>query len=90
MPLSLFGSCDSSWIAPKPPYGVPASVASVVSPVSVKKNFLKPVPGLKTPFSGRLNGVPPAFLAAALASNAAVPSVLVSWIVTHSVLKTWP
>ena len=69
---------------------MPASVVSVVSPVSAKKNFLKPVPGLNWPFSGRLNGVPPAFLAAALASKAAVPSFLVSWIVTHSVLKTWP
>jgi hypothetical protein len=54
-----------------------------VSPVSVITNDLKSVPGTNFPFSGRLSGVAPAALAAALASNPAVPSTAVSWIVTH-------
>lgn len=51
----------------------PASVNALVSPVSSKKNSWNWVPGRNCPFSGRLNGVAPAALAAALASNAVVP-----------------
>jgi hypothetical protein len=61
-----------------------------VSPVGTKKNVLKSVPGWNDPFSGRLNGVPllPWLFtpfAARLASNGAVPSVSVSWIVTQRI-----
>ena len=34
-----------------------STLVALVSPVSSKKNSLNPSPGLKTPFSGRLNGV---------------------------------
>ena len=61
-----------------------------VSPVSVKKNSRNVVPGRKTPFSGRLNGVASAALASALASNGSVPSVSVSWIVTQLVSNVLP
>jgi hypothetical protein len=81
--------CESLKMPPKPPNALPASVSAFVSPVSVKKNSRKRVPGRKMPFSGRLNGVPLP-LARLLASNGAVPSVAVSWIVTHFVLKTLP
>ncbi len=54
-----------------------------VSPVASKKNVLKPEPGRNWRFSGRLNGVAPAFFAAALASKLAVPSTSVSWTTTQ-------
>ena len=53
-------SASSSWTVPKPPQSAPACVPRSVSPVSVKANARKCVPGRNTPFSGRLNGVPPA------------------------------
>src|SRR5882724_287206 len=48
--------------------GAPPAFASV-SPVESKKNVRKFEPGRKATFSGRLNGVAPAFLASALASK---------------------
>ena len=68
---------------------IPAWVRALVSPVSVKKSSPKPVEGRNTPFSGRLNGVPLP-LASAFASNGTVPSVAVSWMVTHDVWNTLP
>ena len=81
--------CESLKRPPKPPKALAASVSAFVSPVSVKKNSRKCVPGRKTPFSGRLNGVPLPF-ASLLASNGSLPFVAVSWIVTHFVLNTLP
>ena len=46
-----------------------------------KKKVRKCELGWNCAFSGRLNGVAPSALAAALASNGAVPSIAVSWIV---------
>ena len=77
-------------MSPKPPPSEPASVRMSVSPVSVNANARNFVPGRKTPFSGRLNGVPSAAFASALASNESVPSVSVSWIVIHFVLNVLP
>src|SRR4249919_1594862 len=59
----------------------PAS--AFVSPVAAKTNVRKPDPGRNWRFSGRSNGVAPAALASALASNGAVPFVAVLWIVIH-------
>src|SRR6476469_5843430 len=70
-----------------PPYAPGRVLEMLVSPVSVKENSLNPVPGRKTPFSGRLSGVAFAALAAAVASNASVVPV---WIVTHAVAKDEP
>ena len=61
-----------------------------VSPVSANTNERKSVPGTNLPFSGRLSGVAPLALASALASNGAVPSVAVSWIVTHLACSVSP
>jgi hypothetical protein len=75
----------SFWIARQPPeppapvVSLPSSVLSAfVSPVSSKKNCLKSEPGRKSPFSGRLNGVPLAALARVFALKGAVPSAAVS------------
>ena len=56
---------------------------ALVSPVSSKKNCVKCPSGRNSPFSGRLNGVPFAALAAVFALNGALPSTAVSWIVTQ-------
>ena len=64
---------------------------ALVSPVASKKNSRKPVPGRNCPFSGRLNGVAPAALAAALASNGSpLVSTWVSCTVTQRVWKDVP
>ena len=52
-----------------------------MSPVAAKTNVRKPDPGRNWRFSGRSNGVAPAALASALASNGAVPFVAVLWTV---------
>ena len=54
-----------------------------MSPVGSKKKVLNPEPGRNCAFSGRLNGVAPAALAAAFALNAANPLAAVSWRSTH-------
>src|SRR4051812_17659010 len=92
LPLSADGlRCSSIWTAPNPPGSVAGLTSRVVSPVSVNANERKRVPGWKTPFSGRLNGVPPSSaFASAAALNGAVPSVAVSWSVTHFVWNVWP
>ena len=48
------------------------------------------MPGRKTPFSGRLKGVPCAAFASTFALNGAVPSTAVSWMVTHFVSNVFP
>src|SRR2546430_4344245 len=57
--------------------------SALVSPVGSKKKVRKFAPGANCAFSGRLNGVASAALAAALASNVVVPSTAVSCTVTH-------
>ena len=89
--------CVSFWIAPQPP-APPAPVTlspfsvlvAFVSPVSSKKKSLKPDPGRKRPFSGRLKGVPFFAFARVLALNGSVPSTAVSWIVIQRVSSEWP
>ena len=76
---------------PKPPCPAPAWVALSVSPVSSKKNVWNLEPGWNCPFSGLLNGVPPAVFASALALNGVVvPDTAVSWIVNHVVSNVLP
>ena len=64
-----------------------------MSPVAANTNVLKLEPGRNWRFSGRSNGVAPAALASALASNGAVPLVAVLWIVIqcagHDVPSVW-
>ena len=91
MPVSADGDGWSRRCTPpNPPRSGIACERLSVSPVSSKKNVRKPVPGWNCPFSGRLNGVALAAFAAALALNGAVPSIAVSWIVTHFVANVWP
>src|SRR5262249_46748319 len=81
--------CVSMKIAPKPPYCEPAWVRLSVSPVSSNANCENDVPGRKTPFSGRLNGVAFAALASEFESKLwawSQPSSA-EWIVTHVVKK---
>lgn len=56
-----------------------------MSPVASNTYVWKSLPGWNAPFSGRLNGVAAAALAAALASNGANPSVDVLCSVTQRV-----
>ena len=59
MPVSAPGPLWLSFmIEPQPPAVLFSGLFAFVSPVSSKKNCLKSEPGRKTPFSGRLNGVP--------------------------------
>ena len=82
--------CSRSKSPPQPPAVSFSTLVAFVSPVSVKTNSPKCVPGRKTPFSGRLNGVAFAAFPAVFALNGVVPSTAVSWTVTHFVLKTLP
>ena len=77
-------------IEPQPPAAGFSALVALVSPVSSKKNVLKPESGRKRPFSGRLNGVAFAALASSLARNGVVPLTAVSWIVTHLVVNVLP
>ena len=70
-----------------PPF---SALVAFVSPVSSKKNSRKLLPGRKTPFSGRLKGVPLFAFAAVFALNGALPWTAVSWIVTHRVSNDLP
>ena len=80
------GSLWLSFITePQPPAVSFSGLVAFVSPVSSKKNCLKSEPGRKTPFSGRLNGVPTApgwvasgVFASVFALNGADPSMAVS------------
>jgi hypothetical protein len=72
------GDRVSFMIEPKPPKSRPISVRLSVSPVSSKKNSVKLDPGRNCPFSGRLKGVAPDALAAALASKEPKPFTDVS------------
>src|SRR5215475_15322966 len=64
--------------------------SALVSPVASKKNVSNPEPGRNCAFSGLLNGVAPAALAAALALNAVAPLTAVSWTVTQCVSHIVP
>ena len=75
---------------PQPPAVSFSGLVASVSPVSSKKNVLNLEPGWNCPFSGRLNGVALAVLAAALALNGELPSTAVSCTVTHVVLNDLP
>ncbi len=81
--LALGSFWVSFMIEPQPPAAAFSGLVALVSPVSSKKNFVKSEPGWKRPFSGRLNGVAFAALASSIATNGALPSTAVSWIVTH-------
>src|SRR5262249_24395758 len=58
-------------------------VGASVSPVAVKKNVRNLESGNQAMFSGRLNGVAPAALAAVVATNGVVSPFFDSWMVTH-------
>src|SRR6478736_8263051 len=58
-------------------------VGASVSPVGLKKNVRNFESGSQARFSGRLNGVAPAALAATVALNVAVSPAFDSWMVTH-------
>ena len=91
LPVLALGELWVSWkIDPQPPALAFSTLSLFVSPVSSKKNFVKSVPGWKTPFSGRLNGVAFAALASGPATNGALPSVAVSWTVIQRVLNELP
>ena len=81
---------DESGAQPQPPAAPFSGLVALVSPVSSKKNFVKCEPGWNSPFSGRLNGVAPAALARSIATNGALPSTAVSWIVTQRVSNDLP
>jgi len=66
-----------------------SALVALVSPVSSKKNCLKPEPGRNRPFSGHLNGVPSAAFASVFALNGAVEPA-VSWMVIHAVSSECP
>src|SRR5262249_59175296 len=83
-------ACVSLKIEAHPPAVPFSGLVAFVSPVSSKKNSRKEVPGRKTPFSGRLKGVPCAALASALESKGALPFTAVSWMVTQLVRTDTP
>ena len=88
MPVLALGPLWVSFmIEPQPPAVAFSGLVALVSPVSSKKNVLNFEPGWKRPFSGRLNGVALAALARSIATNGALPSTAVSWIVTHFVVE---
>jgi hypothetical protein len=90
-PESADGSRWTSLKIDVHPPAVPFSgLVAFVSPVSSKKNSSKCEPGRNCPFSGRLNGVACAAFASGFATNGALPSVAVSWIVIHFVGNVRP